>query len=41
VLIDVAVAASSQGRRLVTTNRQPQCRRTFEVIGVEGLLGVT
>ncbi len=41
VLIDVAAAASSQGRRVVTTNLQPQCRRTFEATGVEGLLGVT
>ena len=32
--------ASTQGRRFVATNVHPHCRRTFQVAGIEGFLGI-
>jgi len=40
VLLDVAAFASTQGRRFVATNVHPHCRRTFQVAGIEGFLGI-
>ena len=40
VLLDVAAFASTQRRRFVATNVHPQCRRTFQVAGIEGFLGI-
>jgi anti-anti-sigma factor len=41
VLLDVAVAATRLGRGFVATSVQPQCRRTFQLAGVDQLLGIT